>query len=787
MARLMNKGPHGRSSQPPEEGEVGAPVYMAPEQIVGEGPWDHRADIYALGMIAYQLFGGQVPRFENLSNILQIKIEKGFVGLRKLREGIPEAAEQAIMRALEVDPNDRPASAREWFAEVSAAFRTPQKTVETSQPHATGDFEIPVVLHSQFADDDPEIRAIQAATSRLTETLYGGMKFFLYAHTDLRGGVFVSVIRQSYATSLFKRTYREARRFTPLPLVYIKRDTVSDRPEDPDLLSASAFEDLKKEMLADGAARFFDTAEELEELFTNDLTEWLTGRYLPGALVRAKESSPEAIAQLLADIKDPDAIDGRILDEVRRRQLASTGQYWFYLSCAQEDWTDDGVQAFFQQLNAEVRALAGASEFYVGAFRPNTSEVATTALRKEWFPETVAALQNSRVLVPLYTRDYFESEVCGKVWEFFQTRINAESTPAPIILPVLWSSLADLPYPLPNAVASILYADDTGEMGQAYSSGGLRQLKKLNQDQYEAFIQTFARRLVEIATPYPVQPLSEPPSYAEITNAFATESKTETTDDQTPHTFPPKERWIMRCKLGGCELAENIVRLTLELAREIARRGYGLAVFGRGTADPFMRVAFTQVGADEARLKRAVKFINNPDAPGAISTPSSARRYENDIEEMMKQLAMSWSSSAANPTPTSTMDEPNDCTSRFFQFHKVVRAATEIFRRVAELAPEQLPAQVSVSEYQKLDRPLETAADARHMSRLLLDMIDSLWLSPTTPRTNEEALSSIAFIEGNLLRQQADAIVNFVGRDPLYTVELVSIWSTKLATRFVNN
>lgn len=569
MAQLLNKGANAKPSQPPGEGEVGDPVYMAPEQIVGEGAWDARADIYSLGMIAYQLFGGQVPEFENLTNILSIKLDKRFVSLRKLRGGMTEAVEQAIMRALEVDPKDRPATAREWFDQIANAIQSPQKTGSESAQGEIGDFEVPIVLSSQFTDNDPENKTIATVFAGVSESLFGGMRLITSETTDLQRVVFVSLIHQSVGSRSFRRNYYEAKRLALKTLVYIKREdrTQNRRPGDPDILPPNEFENLKKQMLTDGAARFFDTADDLAEVFSTDLTEWLTKEFLPEVLRRAKDSSPEVIAQLLREIKAPAALDARLLDEVRRRQVESTGRYWFYLSCAEEDWRDEHVQHFFEQLNAEVRALAGYPQFYVGAFRSAKSEVATTALREEWFPHTVAALQNSRVLVPLYTPGYFKSETCGKVWEFFQLRANTiassegvafgAGSPPPIILPVLWTPNDSLPYPLSDAVASIQYTGYSASSDKRYSSRGLRYLMRRNKDQYEQFIKEFARRLVDVATPYQFPPLAQPPSYSQLKNPFVAATVEQTAAPLTRFSQPA---------LRGLEFAEAL-RVRLDRTR----------------------------------------------------------------------------------------------------------------------------------------------------------------------------------------------------------------------------
>ena len=789
MARLMNKGPHGRSSQPPSEGEVGDPVYMAPEQIAGEGPWDRRADIYALGMIAYQMFGGEVPQFENLANILTIKLEKRFVSLRKLREGIPEAVERAIMRALEFDPNDRPASAREWFEEVSVAFQSAQTSTGTTAPHATGDFEVPVIFESQFTVDDPETRSIEAVISRTKEILFGGIKPAPYDKTDLRASVFVGVIRQSYTFDEFRSIYREAKSFALKTFIYIKReDTRRAQPDYPEVMSVSEFEDLKKEMLTDGAARFFDTPDELDKLFTTDLAEWLTDEFFPTALEEARQSTAEVITELLGSIKNPEALDQQLLDALRRRQVESTGQYWFYLSCAQDDWTDDDVQSFFQTLNAEVRALAGASEFYVGAFMPESSEVATTALRQEWFPHTVAALQNSRVLVSLCTRNYFQSEVCGKVWEFFQLRVIRENTPAPIMLPVLWSSNEQLPDPLPDTVASIQYLDD--RFPQSYAAHGLRYLKRRNRDQYEEFIRSFARRLVEVATSFPVQPLSEPPAYSQLKNAFAVATAEETVEAETIPTgeessaAPRTGRWIA---VGGSDywnLPDPKRNMCIELGREIARRGYGLVARGATGVEYFVKEGFAEASGNEELLKGSLKVVHVRDQQARFSSGSSilVDREGDVLTEQVKHSDVVLVSNgggqsielygAAVSFERPIFPIPSEDPGGDILFNGIESRLTTTLRVPGE-------------ELLKLKSPVKTEADARRMSRTLLDMIDSLWLSPAPTKTKTQALSTIAFIHGNLLGQAADAIVNPVGLDPTKWGEIGNDIVERMGSRFI--
>jgi molecular chaperone DnaK len=103
---------------------VGTPEYMAPEQIQGD-PVDGRADIYALGIIMYELAAGRRP-FDAESQA-ELLMQQVYEPPRAILEVAPKAdmsaeLEAVIRRCLEKDPNDRYASAHE-LAEVLRTCR----------------------------------------------------------------------------------------------------------------------------------------------------------------------------------------------------------------------------------------------------------------------------------------------------------------------------------------------------------------------------------------------------------------------------------------------------------------------------------------------------------------------------------------------------------------------------------------------------------------------------------------------------------------------------------------
>ncbi len=93
----------------------GTPVYMAPEQCRGGVEVDHRADLYALGCILYEMLCGRVPfRAAGLGELLSAHMFEAPVPPRALMPTIPESLEQIVLCLLAKDPAHRFGSA--WAA-----------------------------------------------------------------------------------------------------------------------------------------------------------------------------------------------------------------------------------------------------------------------------------------------------------------------------------------------------------------------------------------------------------------------------------------------------------------------------------------------------------------------------------------------------------------------------------------------------------------------------------------------------------------------------------------------
>ena len=100
---------------------LGTPAYMAPEQIMGDTAADARADLYSLGLVAYEMLAGGAP-FEATTpqQLIAAHVTEAPRPVAERRPETPPALAAIVMRCLEKDPAKRPHSAAELAAELRA-------------------------------------------------------------------------------------------------------------------------------------------------------------------------------------------------------------------------------------------------------------------------------------------------------------------------------------------------------------------------------------------------------------------------------------------------------------------------------------------------------------------------------------------------------------------------------------------------------------------------------------------------------------------------------------------
>src|SRR5688572_31514306 len=88
-------------------GTIGTPAYMAPEQAVGDTV-DHRTDLYAWGVMAYELLSGAHPfvRHTTPQALITAHLTERPAGF-KSTDGIPPGLAALVLRCLEKNPNQR--------------------------------------------------------------------------------------------------------------------------------------------------------------------------------------------------------------------------------------------------------------------------------------------------------------------------------------------------------------------------------------------------------------------------------------------------------------------------------------------------------------------------------------------------------------------------------------------------------------------------------------------------------------------------------------------------------
>jgi eukaryotic-like serine/threonine-protein kinase len=101
---------------------LGTPAYMAPEQAAADPHVDHRADLYALGAMAYEMLAGRPP-FSGMSpqQVLAAHVTTVPAPVSSLRELVPPAINELVMRLLQKKPADRVQHATEVLSQLQAA------------------------------------------------------------------------------------------------------------------------------------------------------------------------------------------------------------------------------------------------------------------------------------------------------------------------------------------------------------------------------------------------------------------------------------------------------------------------------------------------------------------------------------------------------------------------------------------------------------------------------------------------------------------------------------------
>jgi len=101
---------------------IGTPAYMAPEQAAADPDVDHRADLYGVGILAYEMLTGRPPFVgDTVRAVVAAQLTERPVPVNERRADIPPALARLVMQSLEKDPSRRWQSAAEMLAYLETA------------------------------------------------------------------------------------------------------------------------------------------------------------------------------------------------------------------------------------------------------------------------------------------------------------------------------------------------------------------------------------------------------------------------------------------------------------------------------------------------------------------------------------------------------------------------------------------------------------------------------------------------------------------------------------------
>jgi eukaryotic-like serine/threonine-protein kinase len=110
---------------------IGTPAYMAPEQVTGDPRVDHRADLYAWGVLAYELLAGSRPFADRATShdLLLAHLSETPEPLSRRAPELSPTLTALVTRCLEKDPASRPQSAREILDGLAVVATPPDEGV----------------------------------------------------------------------------------------------------------------------------------------------------------------------------------------------------------------------------------------------------------------------------------------------------------------------------------------------------------------------------------------------------------------------------------------------------------------------------------------------------------------------------------------------------------------------------------------------------------------------------------------------------------------------------------
>ena len=130
---------------------LGTPTYMAPEQATADPSTDHRADLYSVGVLGYELLTGAPPFTGTAQQVITQHLTVAPVAIATRRADAPDALAGVVERALAKDPAARPQSAREMIGALDAVVTPVTAPRRSAVPSTFTRLRLPLAAAGVFA------------------------------------------------------------------------------------------------------------------------------------------------------------------------------------------------------------------------------------------------------------------------------------------------------------------------------------------------------------------------------------------------------------------------------------------------------------------------------------------------------------------------------------------------------------------------------------------------------------------------------------------------------------
>ena len=156
---------------------IGTPAYMAPEQLAADPAADHRMDLYAAGLVAYELLSGESPfAAASPQATLAAQLTRVPTDIAAVRPDIPRALAAAVMQCLAKDPAERPATAEALLATLDAVGDVPSAGAQAAEMPVGAASTAPVAARAPRVGTRARMRQAGVSVAILAVAIIGAVR-----------------------------------------------------------------------------------------------------------------------------------------------------------------------------------------------------------------------------------------------------------------------------------------------------------------------------------------------------------------------------------------------------------------------------------------------------------------------------------------------------------------------------------------------------------------------------------------------------------------------------------